>query len=277
MPATASDDGNDLAELAVELAVAAGQLAMRRRRDGFAVSTKSTATDLVTEVDRAVEAWVIGELATRRPADGVLAEEGGTAVTRSGVRWIIDPIDGTVNFALGLPDYAVSVGVEREGVIVAGCVACPERGDVYRAQLGRGAFVTDRWGEQTHLTGPRSITLERAVIGTGFAYSSATRARQAAVVAALLPGIGDIRRIGSAALDLCAVAAGRLDAYFEAGLSPWDRAAGLLIATEAGCVTSGLRGRPADQVITCVARPDLAPALFAALEALDADDVLPPG
>lgn len=258
----------ELGALARGIAVAAGDLIRRHHRDHFAIDTKSSPTDVVTEVDRAVEAQIRGELAARRPDDAVLGEEAGGRAGTSGVRWYVDPIDGTVNFVLGLPQYAVSIAAEVDGQVVAGCVHNPMSGELFHATLGGGAFVGDE-----RLSGPREVPLTRAVVGTGFGYDAAQRARQAAVVARLLPRIADIRRLGSAALDLCALAAGRLDGYFEVGLNPWDWSAGVLIASEAGCVASGLRGRPPSGTMTAVAGPTLAPDLFAVLEELNADEV----
>jgi len=257
-----------LTELATQLALGAGELIRIHRHDHFAIDTKSTPTDVVTEVDRTVEAYIRGELARQRPDDAVVGEEAGDREGTSGVRWFVDPIDGTVNFVLGLPQYAVSIAAEVDGRIVAGCVHNPISGELFHASLGGGAFAGDE-----RLGGPRQVPLARAVVGTGFGYDAARRARQVAVVAALLPRIGDIRRIGSAALDLCAVAAGRLDAYFEVGLNPWDWSAGVLIASEAGCAVSGLRGRPPSGTMTAAAGPGLAPDLFALLEELGADEV----
>jgi myo-inositol-1(or 4)-monophosphatase len=272
---------DELTELAVALAVGAGRRARRWRRDGFAIDVKSTPTDLVTEVDRAVEQWIVDELTARRPGDGIVGEEGASIGDTTGMRWLVDPIDGTVNFALGLRHYAVSVAVQVDGQIVGGCVHNPESGEIYHAQLGCGAYLSsDPDGRSTirevlsgglPLRGPRPISLDRAVVGTGFAYDAGRRAKQGAVLAALVPRIADIRRMGAASLDLCAVAAGRLDGYFEAGLNPWDWAAGMLIATEAGCVSSGLRSRGAGDAFTAVASPSLAPEFFALLQDLDAD------
>jgi fructose-1,6-bisphosphatase/inositol monophosphatase family enzyme len=257
-----------LYEFCQELARGAGAVASSGRARGFAVSTKSSPTDVVTEVDRTVETWLIDAIRERRPEDAVLGEEGGGRSGTSGVRWIVDPIDGTVNFLLGIPSWAVSVAVERDGVIVAGCVYNPTADETFHARLGGGAFL----GAQA-LRGPRAVSLDRAVVGTGFGYSAARRAAQGQIVAALLPQVADIRRIGSASLDLCAMAAGRLDAYFEVGLNPWDWSAGLLVATEAGCVGSGLHGRPPGTEMTAVAAPALAPEFFARLEELGADGV----
>jgi myo-inositol-1(or 4)-monophosphatase len=287
-----AQDTAELAELAVGLAVGAGRRARRLRAKGFTVTSKSTPTDLVTEVDGAVERWIAAELAAKRPADDVLGEEGTGVRTGGSVRWLVDPIDGTVNFALGLPNYAVSVAVEVDGRVLAGCVHNPSSGEVYHARHGHGAYLdrdldgADEPETDTRtlgatvtrharrLTGPRQVDLDRAVIGTGFSYDPADRARQGAVIARLLAKIGDIRRFGAASLDLCAVAAGRLDGFFEAGLNEWDYAAGLLIAAEAGCAVSGLRGRPASGRFTAAAGAGLGPDLFELLESLDAD--LPP-
>lgn len=255
-----------LAELAVELATGAAQLVRERIGGQLDVHAKSTETDLVTTADRASEQWLRDRLAQRRPGDAVLGEEAGSASGTTAVCWVVDPIDGTVNFVLGLPQYAVSVAAQVDGRTVAGAVCNVASGELFRAHAGGGAYLGDRV-----LHGPRSVPLPRAVVGTGFAYASQTRERQAAVVAGLLPVVADIRRLGSAALDLCAVAAGRLDAYFEAGLHPWDFAAGLLIAEEAGCVSTGLRGRPAGPELTVVAAPELIDDLGRLLEELGAD------
>lgn len=266
--ATPPPSDRELHDLAVELAERAGELVRRGRADRLSVSAKSSATDLVTEVDRASERWLVGELAARRPDDAILGEEGGGRPGTSGVRWVLDPIDGTVNFVLGLPQYAVSVAVEVDGRVVAGAVGNPPTGETFHARLGGGAFLGS-----APLAGPRPIPLDRAVVATGFAYDARVRRRQGEVVAPLLPRVADVRRLGSAALDLCFLAAGRVDAYYEAGLNLWDHAAGGLVAAEAGCVASGLRGRPPSSELYAAAGPDLAPDFFALLEELGADRV----
>jgi myo-inositol-1(or 4)-monophosphatase len=263
---TAGAQPAELAELAVALAEGAGRLVQEGRHGGLAVGNKSTATDLVTEVDRRAERWLVEHILARRPEDGILGEEGGERPGRSGVRWVLDPIDGTVNFVRGLPHYAVSVAVEVDGAVVAGAVCNPAVGETFRAWRGGGAYLG-----ATRLTGPAATALATAVIGTGFGYAAAHRGRQAEVLAPLLPRIADIRRFGAAALDICSVAAGRLDGFFEAALNVWDYAAAALVATEAGCVTSGLHGRPASSQLFAVAGPDLAAALFRALESLGVD------
>lgn len=261
----------DLETMCIELSRGAADVVAQARRDELSVSTKSTATDLVTEVDRRSEAWLLETLYRRRPDDAVLAEESAARPGRSGVRWILDPIDGTVNFVLGLPQYAVSVAVEVDGEVAAGAVCNPVSGELFSACQDGPA----RLGGAT-LHGPRAVALERAVVGTGFSYDAAMRERQMGVAAPLLPRIGDLRRLGSAALDLCFLAAGRLDAYYEAGLHPWDHAAGGLIAERAGCAVSGLRGNAAGSLMYAAAGRDLAPAFFAELAALDADRVSRP-
>jgi myo-inositol-1(or 4)-monophosphatase len=263
--------GADVAELgrfAVELAVGAADVIRRHGRAGLSVTAKRTSTDLVTQVDRSTELWLTERIAAARPDDSVLGEEGAGRAGSSAVRWVLDPIDGTVNFVLGLPQYAVSVAAEIDGTVVAGAVCNPVSGEVFHASRGAGA-----WLGELRLSGPRDVALSRAVIGTGFDYDAAQRARQIAVVAELLPQVADIRRLGAASLDLCAVAAGRFDGYFEAGLNRWDYAAGALIAAEAGCVVTGLRGRPASQRFTAAAGASLAQDLFGLLEGLGADSV----
>lgn len=266
MESATAPSPEELAELAVELALGAAEVVRSGAGPALDVSAKSTETDLVTAADRASERWLRDQLAAHRPEDTVLGEEGGEAVGGSGVRWVLDPIDGTVNFVLGLPQYAVSVAAQVDGRTVAGAVCNPASGELFHARLGGGAFLGD-----TRLAGPRTVPLARAVVGTGFGYDAGVRAAQAGVVAQLLPRIADIRRLGAAALDLCAVGAGRLDAYFESGLQPWDYAAGLLIATEAGGVATGLRGQPPGTRFTAVAGPGLIADLAAVLEELDAD------
>ena len=197
----------ELETLCVDLAGGAAAVVREARGGGLAVASKSTTTDLVTEVDRATERWLRAEIARRRPGDAILGEEDGAQLGTTGVRWVVDPIDGTVNFVLGIPLYAVSVAAEVDGSVVAGAVANPVSGELFRAHLGGGAYLD---GER--LSGPREVALEQAVIVTGFAYDSAMRRRQMAVAAPLLPRIADLRRLGSAALDLCFVAAGRCDA-----------------------------------------------------------------
>ncbi|QUR67079.1 inositol monophosphatase family protein [Mycobacterium spongiae] len=237
-----------LRSVAEELANEAAAFVRCRRSDVFdvhrgaaggeAVRAKTTPTDPVTVVDTETERLLRDRLAQLRPGDPILGEEGGgpavSADTRAdAVTWVLDPIDGTVNFVYGIPVYAVSVGARVGGASVAGAVADVVGGRVYSAASGLGAHVIDEHG--THVLRCSGVDdLSMALLGTGFGYSPQRRAAQAALLARMLPVVRDVRRIGSAALDLCMVAAGRLDAFYEHGLQVWDCAAGALIAAEAG-------------------------------------------
>ncbi|HST66023.1 MAG TPA: inositol monophosphatase family protein [Mycobacteriales bacterium] len=268
MPTPARADHTELLEIAERLARGAGALTVRLRGGDRAldVAAKSSPTDLVTEVDRASERWLADELARLRPDDALLGEEGAARTGASGVRWVVDPIDGTVNFLYGLRPYAVSVAAERDGRVVAGCVHDPTSGDTFTAALGAGAYLDgSRIGGRWVAAG-----LATAVVATGFGYDAAQRAAQGEVLARVLPRVGNVRRLGSAALDLCYVAAGRLDGYFEHGLKDWDRAAGLLVATEAGALVGGLHGRPPGR-ITVAASPAVAADLTTLLQEVGAD------
>ncbi len=267
------DLSRQLAQLAVVAARGAAEL-VRSRLEPATVGSKSSTTDLVTDVDRAAEDYLVRLLQKQRPGDAILGEESG-AHGRSdadGVRWVIDPIDGTVNFVLGLPVFAVSVAAQVEGVTVAGCVVDVVRDEVFSARRGHGSTVG--LGVDTRaLSGPRSVALGDAVVATGFSYDAAVRARQGAVVAAVLGRIGNLRRLGSAALDLCYLADGRVDAYYEAGTREWDRAAGILIATEAGVRVGGVAGSTL-HACTAAAGPDLVDSFVGLLAAAGADAVL---
>lgn len=230
-----------LAALAAEAATRAGALLLEGwDRPRASVVSKSTPTDLVTEMDRAAEAAVVEVLLASRPDDGVLGEEGGRRAGTSGVRWVVDPLDGTTNYLYGQPAFAVSVAAEVDGRVAIGCVRDPARGETFSAVAGRGAF---RDGVRLAVRPGPELAL--ALVGTGFAYDAATRAEQARALATVLPAVRDVRRVGAAALDLCWVACGRLDGYFERGLQPWDLAAGALVAAEAGAVVTALDGGPA--------------------------------
>jgi len=234
------------------VARAAGRLVVDDRPDDLRVASKSSATDPVTEMDQRSQELLVRLLGEERPDDAVLGEEQGGSAGTSGLTWVVDPIDGTVNYLYGIPSYAVSVAVvtgdpTRAGQweAVAGAVHNPETDELFHAHLGGGAHLTTPAGTRT-LRASGAGDLAVALVGTGFSYAAAVRARQAALLVDLLPRVRDIRRHGSAALDLCGLAAGRLDAYYEAALNPWDRAAGELVAREAGCVLGG----PVDEVPT---------------------------
>ncbi|HEX7743920.1 MAG TPA: inositol monophosphatase family protein, partial [Micromonosporaceae bacterium] len=241
------------------------------RADGVSgVATKTTDTDVVTAADRAVERQVVAALRALRPFDGVLGEEYGRAGADGPgpdpeVRWILDPIDGTVNYLYGLPWYAVSLAAEVDGQVVAGVVHNGATGEEWTATRGGGAH------HQGHrLTGSAETDLRQALVATGFGYDAARRAHQGEVLRQLVPQVRDIRRFGAAALDLCLAATGAVDAYFEKGLAAWDRAAGELIATEAGLRVAGLGGNAAGPELVIAAPPALFAPLHDILHRLDA-------
>lgn len=236
---------DDLLGLAREVALEAAALVRDRRAGHVAVAdTKSSDTDVVTEADRAAEALIYRRITEARPGDGFLGEEGASAESTTGVTWVVDPIDGTVNFLYDLPQYAVSIAAARDGETVVGVVVNVATGEVFSARRGGGAYVGDR-----ALRVRADVDLGQRLVATGFSYVPEVRARQARSVAAMLGEVRDVRRLGSAALDLCAVAAGRVDAYVEEGVNPWDVAAGTLVVTEAG---GRVESRPGAGGTTCV-------------------------
>jgi myo-inositol-1(or 4)-monophosphatase len=257
-------DSAHLLEIARHLAVGAGELIQSGpERADEQIQTKSSPTDVVTAMDHASERFLAAELGRLRPHDGVLGEEGTSRGGTSGVRWVVDPIDGTVNYLYGLPWYAVSVAAEVNGVVVVGVVHNPANGELFSAARGGGAWLGDQ-----RLSCSDESSLAQSLVSTGFGYDAARRREQAAVTAVLLPHVRDLRRMGSAALDLCQVAAGRLDAHYEQGLSPWDYAAGALIAAEAGAQVRGLHGAAAGAHMVVAAGPQIFPALLSVLEEL---------
>ncbi|MGD1223698.1 MULTISPECIES: inositol monophosphatase family protein [Streptomyces] len=237
----------ELLQLAQEAARRAGELLRDGRPADLAVAaTKSSPIDVVTEMDIAAEKLITDLIAEHRPDDGLLGEEGASSEGTSGIRWVVDPLDGTVNYLYGLPTWAVSVAAEQDGETVVGVVAVPMRGETYHAVRGRGAYAVGAWAGQRRLACRPAPPLDQALVSTGFNYVAEVRAHQADVARQLIPLLRDIRRSGSAAVDLCDVAAGRLDGYYERGLHPWDLAAGDLIARESGALTGGRPGeRPA--------------------------------
>lgn len=214
---------------------------------------------MVTEFDRASEQQIVERLRRERPHDGILGEEGSDTAGTSGVHWLIDPIDGTTNFLYDLPGWAVSVAALDAAGAIAGAVYVPALDELFTAARGGGAFLNGRPIRCGTVTDPAT-----ALVATGFGYVAEQRARQGARVALLLPQVRDIRRFGAASVDLCHVAAGRLDAYYEEGLGPWDFAAGELIAREAGCRSGDFADGPASSAELLVAND----ALFAALRPL---------
>ena len=253
----------DLLSIARDVTLKAGALAKLRRSEGVEVAAaKSSPVDIVTEADRETERLIRSLLAQARPDDGFYGEESDASGSTSGLHWIVDPIDGTVNFLYGIPHYAVSIAVVEGDPdpltwkALAACVFNPASGEVFTAELGGGAFL----GETAIHVAP-AVELSQALIATGFAYDSQMRGRQGAVVAQLLPEVRDIRRMGTASLDLCGVATGRVNAYFERTLSPWDHAAGALIAREAGAAVKGFADAAPSREFILAAEPTLAVTL----------------
>jgi myo-inositol-1(or 4)-monophosphatase len=247
-------DASTLLALAERLAREAGRRVQLGAEAGIAhIATKSTGTDMVTEHDRAAELLIVGGLRAARPDDTVVGEEGTREAGGSGIAWLVDPIDGTTNFLYGLPGYSVSIAAADPDGPLAGVVYVPSFDEMYTAARGLGARCNNA---PIHC---RSTTdLSTSLVATGFGYDRERRSRQARVLQHVLGEVRDIRRVGSAANDLCMVACGRVDAYFEDGLQPWDLAAGELIAREAGAVTSGVEG---GAVTTIAAAPGVYDAL----------------
>lgn len=272
-PVPPTADVVELRALAERLAVTAGALVRDGRPATVEVAaTKSTGTDPVTEMDRASEDLLRGILAQERPHDAILGEEGDDVAGTSGLTWVVDPIDGTVNYLYGVAGWAVSVAVvagppdPAEWTILAGAVHSVPGNCTWSAGLGQGATRDGR-----PIAVSRPAALGECLVGTGFGYDAERRAAQAAVLTHVLPQVRDIRRLGSAAIDLCLLAEGALDLYYERGLNPWDMAAGALVATEAGAVLTGLRGRPATGDMVVAGGADFVAPLAKILEAAGAD------
>ncbi len=258
----------ELHQLACEIGREAAAMVLDRHGEIHEADTKASDIDLVTAIDRASEDLISQRLLAARPNDGIVGEEGTGIASTSGVEWLVDPIDGTTSFFYGLPGFSVSIAARHEGDVVAGCVVAPAITTEYSAQLGRGAWMN---GKPIRCRDTDSLT--KALVGTGFAPDHERRARQGQTFAAIIPKIRDIRRMGSAALDLAAVASGQLDAYFEVGLSLWDYAAGALIAAEAGALTIVEPDEASDRAFVLAAAPGIAPDLVALLRAHNADKV----
>lgn len=246
----------ELLELAVGIARQAGELLMKRPLT-FEVTSKSVAIDIATQMDRDSEKLIVDSLLAARADDGIVGEEGSSRPSSSGITWVIDPVDGTVNYLYGLPGWSVSIAAKDSDGVLVGVVHAPTIGSTWTATRGGGAFFN---GKSIRCNDP--INLDRALIGTGFVYDVSMRAQQGKVVSALLPQVRDIRRMGSAAVDICNVAMGAFDGYFEIGLKEWDLAAAQLVASESGALISTDSGD-----LTCCAGPSLYPVLVQALEA----------
>jgi myo-inositol-1(or 4)-monophosphatase len=303
-------DPGELLSLACAAATAAGEMLADRSGRAVVVGTKSSPTDVVTEMDQAAERLIRERIAATRPHDAVLGEEGGQIGEGSLVRWIVDPLDGTVNYLYDLPDWAVSVAAEVAGHVVAGAVCVPRRDVLYFATVGGGAWRSDLAGPPAQpfgaqpfgaqpfgaqpfgaqpfgtqpfeaqsfeaqssgaqrLTCNTGVPLASALVATGFGYEPGRRSVQGQVVGAVLPRVRDIRRNGAAAVDLCSLAAGNVDGYYERGVQYWDIAAGSLIAREPGAIVGGLAGKPAGSSMTVGGGPGLFAELHDLLLSLD--------
>jgi myo-inositol-1(or 4)-monophosphatase len=218
----------ELLELARKVGHDAGALLMERP-PAFEIESKSTAIDIATQMDKKAEKFIMESLLAARPDDGIIGEEGSSVESKSGITWVIDPLDGTVNYFYGLPGWNVSIAAKDKDGSVVGVVTAPTINSTWWATRGGGAFYN---GHQIHCNDP--IAIDRALIATGFQYDVAHRTTQMTDLAKLVPLVRDLRRNGAAAVDLCHVAMGALDGYYEAGLKEWDWAAGGLVATEAG-------------------------------------------
>ncbi len=223
-----------LVEAAKTLAIEAARLVSSSQKRDFSMTSKSSINDIVTDVDKAAEAFLIERISTLFPDDSIVAEEGGTRSGTSGIYWVLDPIDGTTNFIYDFPSYSVSIGVKEGDNTVAGAVFNIAEDTLYWAGTGLGSFKDQ---ERIHVR--ERVPIENSLIGTGFGYTAARRTAQAKYLSTLIGDVRDIRRAGAASLDLCYVAEGRLDGYYESGLWPWDYAAASLIVREAGGIVLG--------------------------------------
>jgi len=261
----------ELRDLAERYAHAAGRLALAGRRAAADAAdtlgrlgggTKSTQTDLVTEFDRAAEALIVESITRDRPDDTIVGEEGADHVGTSGVEWHVDPIDGTTNFVYDLPTWGCSIGVTWDGVGVAGAVYVPQLDELFAAASGHGATLNGRPIRASAAADPAL-----ALVATGFGYRPETRVEQARQMVALAGHVRDFRRMGAASVDLCFVACGRVDAYYERGLNSWDMVAGELICREAGALTSDLSGGPVRASEVLAAAPGVHAAMLDLLRA----------
>lgn len=254
-------DPRSLLDLATRAARDAGNLVRQISVRDLRAATKSSPTDFVTQMDGAAETMIRQTILEARPDDGILGEEGTSLASQSGVSWVVDPIDGTTNYLRGMPNYSVSIAATRDGETLVGVVYDPSLEETFSAARGQGAALN---GQPIKCS---ATLLRDSIIGTGFSYLSSNRARQAEILRTLLPSVGDIRRPGSAAVSLCWVACGRLDAFYEKGLQPWDYAAGALIAREAGADVLGAGQESLPDRVVVASAPSLTAQLREILSA----------
>lgn len=263
---------HDALPIAWRCATTAGAFLRDERPRALIVDTKSSPTDAVSIMDRSSEQLIVREVLAAYPEDGFLGEEGGERPSRSGRRWIVDPLDATVNYLYGIPLWGVSVALEDEKGTVLGVVAVPEADEVYVAVRGAGSWLVKR-GRGRRLHGSSCTDLGQALVATGFGYSAERRVRQAQVVEGAISHVRDIRRSGCAVVDFCWLARGRLDAFYEYGLNHWDHAAGALIAREAGMSVTNLTGGADLDPFFVASAPAIAPDLREVLATLSADQM----
>ena len=249
-----------LRDLAIKSAREACRYLETVNYDLVTVETKSSNSDFVTEIDRDLESIIVSFLRSERASDSFLGEEGSFESGQSEIRWVIDPIDGTTNFVYGIPSFGVSIAAEKHGEVIAGVVADPIQNEIFDSAKGFGARCNGN-----NISARKGTNLESSLVATGFSYSPNRRRMQGLILAELLPKIGDIRRIGSAAVDLCWLAIGRVDAFFEEGLNYWDYAAGSLIAEEAGAVVRNLDDFLGEELIVAIT-PEIETDFLQALE-----------
>ena len=240
-----------LLALAIDIARKAGEL-ISARPDNFHLSQKTNVRDFATQMDLASEKLIVSEILKARPDDGIIGEEGSNRASTSGITWVIDPIDGTVNYFYRYPGWNVSIAAKDEKDVLVGAVYSPSLSSLWHASRGDGAFLNNK---PIKCNDP--VDLSDALIGTGFSYDLKERVAQGKFIANLVPRVRDIRRGGAGAVDLCFVASGAVDAFFESSLHEWDIAAGGLIAREAGALMSGRNGGPANREMTIAAGPSL--------------------
>lgn len=250
-PTSHSELVRELLELATDIAHQAGELVSARPMN-FDINQKSSARDFATHMDHASERLIVAAILSARPGDGIIGEEGATRESTSGITWVIDPIDGTVNYFYNLPGWNISIAAKDEEGVLIGVVYAPTLNSLWSASREGGSYLN---GKPIHCS--TANLLEESLIATGFSYDLAERIKQGAKIAALIPKVRDIRRNGAAAVDLCHVASGAVDGYFESGLKEWDLAAGGLIAREAGAVVSGRNGGAAGEAMVIAAGPAL--------------------
>lgn len=242
---------NELLDLAKSVGKEAGQL-LRQRPEDFELSIKSSAIDFATQMDKASEELIVSKILAARPDDGIIGEEGSNIESKSGVTWVIDPLDGTVNYVYGVPGWNICIAAKDSEGVQVGVVVAPTVNGFWHARKGGGAFYNDKKIKTSQVK-----DLASALIATGFSYDFQKRIEQAELFSKLIPKIRDIRRLGAAGVDLCYVAMGVVDGFYEYGLNEWDYAAGGLIATEAGALMTGRNGGPVGKEMTIVASPTL--------------------